>query len=74
MRGPTKDEVTGSLKYYITRTFVTCRGQVLLLESGWLSQYSDYATGWTTVVWFPAGVGKGFFVFATVFRPALGPT
>jgi hypothetical protein len=31
-----------------------------------LSQYSDYATDWTTGVQFPAGI----FLFATVSRPA----
>jgi len=30
--------------------------------------------GLTTEVRFPAGAGKGFFVFATAFRTSLGPT
>jgi len=38
------------------------------------SQYSIWVTGWTTGVRFPAGTVKGFFLFFTASRPALGPT
>jgi hypothetical protein len=37
----------------------TVRG--VIQESGYLSQYSDSATGWTTGVQFPAGEKMGFF-------------
>jgi len=40
-----------------------------------LRQYSDCATGWTTVVLFPVGAIMGFFLFATaVSGPVLKPT
>jgi len=33
---------------------VACTGQLVFLEPGYLSQCSDYATGWTSEVRFPA--------------------
>jgi len=38
-----------------------------------LTQYSDYATGWTIGVHFPAGAMMGLFLFTTASKTALGP-
>jgi hypothetical protein len=44
------------------------------LESGYFSQYRDYATGWTTEVRFPAGATKENFSLRHASRSTLGPT
>jgi hypothetical protein len=41
---------------------------------GAVSQYSDFATGRTTGIRFPAGAKMGLFHFATASRTALGRT
>jgi hypothetical protein len=38
------------------------------------SKYRAYVAGCTTGLRFPAGAMMGLFLFATAFRPALGPT
>jgi hypothetical protein len=43
-------------------------------EPGWRSQFERYAMGWTTVIQFPAGTVRGFFLFSTSYKPVLGPT
>jgi hypothetical protein len=45
--------------------------KVSLLRKKELSQYSDWAVGWTSRVRFPA---DAILLFATASRPALGPT
>jgi hypothetical protein len=42
----------------------------IVTEPGWLSQYSDWATVWTTGARFPAGT----YLFDIASRPLLGPT
>jgi hypothetical protein len=43
-----------------------------LLRAGKLSQYSDWATGWTIGVRFQEGEKTGFFLFTTASRPVRG--
>jgi hypothetical protein len=59
--------------YEHTDSWIATRSEVWLIFSD-LRQYRYYATDWTSRVHFPAGTVMRFCLFATAFRPALGPT
>jgi hypothetical protein len=66
---------TSSYLIYLWDT--TCmplnRGATRPMMGAGVPQYSSYTTGWTTGVWFSAGVGKGYFSSSPPWPGCLEP-